>query len=262
MAGTWSRRLMGTKTEDDGAIYTIDLATGAWTRLPYQKGAGDADLSPVYSPDGRWIAFHRNVSLSDMWRVPASGGKPERLTDLRHQHLSIAWTPDGQVDRVRALSRRVGVVVAAATCGTRQVSDFGVPNTAYPSVAAKRAVAGLHPLPVAVGACSASTCIAIGRPRRTQTGGDAGVSLDRPGPAAVDRRRMGGRSRSCPTVRRGSGVWWAQLGRPESLRLIEGVIPVPRYAAVWSRDSRADAGRRTRRWRTDERPRQRVRSDP
>jgi hypothetical protein len=34
-----------------------------------------------------------------------------------------------------------------------------------------------------------------------------------------------------------TGLWWAQIGRPESLRWIEGMVPVARYAPVWSADS-------------------------
>jgi hypothetical protein len=33
------------------------------------------------------------------------------------------------------------------------------------------------------------------------------------------------------------GVWWARIGQPGSLRLIDGLVPVPRYGPVWSADS-------------------------
>jgi Tol biopolymer transport system component len=33
-------------------------------------------------------------------------------------------------------------------------------------------------------------------------------------------------------------VWWARIGKPESLRIIEGVLPVARYGPVWSADSK------------------------
>ena len=38
---------------------------------------------PIWSPDGRWIyfvRFTRNQSESDLWRIAATGGEPERLT--------------------------------------------------------------------------------------------------------------------------------------------------------------------------------------
>jgi len=54
-------------------------------------------FQPAYSPDGRWIAY---VTWSDtlgggVWRVPSSGGQPERLTSVLGQYLWPAWSPDG-----------------------------------------------------------------------------------------------------------------------------------------------------------------------
>jgi Tol biopolymer transport system component/DNA-binding winged helix-turn-helix (wHTH) protein len=223
--------LMGAKSGDDGAIYTIDLASGAWTRLPYEKGAGDADLSPVYSPDGRWIVFHRNVSLSDLWRVPAVGGKPERLTDLRTNIFSAAWAPDGQ-SIVFGRYLDASVSLSRLDLRTRQVTDFGVPNTAFPSIAAKAPSLAFILYQTrsnlfSVDLASAAGGEPVATPVFPSTGLDLLPSI------APDGQQMAFASNRSARL----GVWWAQLGRPESLRLIEGMIPIPRYAAVWSPDS-------------------------
>ena len=46
---------------------------------------------PSWSPDGRWIyfvRFTRNQSESDLWRIAATGGEPERLTQQQLPCLS------------------------------------------------------------------------------------------------------------------------------------------------------------------------------
>jgi hypothetical protein len=77
------------------ALFRLDVASGAWSPIVYTRSAEDIDVWPKVSPDGRWIAFQRNLSLSDLWR-----------TDL---DLSAAR----EIDRV-VLQPRIRTVVAAA----------------------------------------------------------------------------------------------------------------------------------------------------
>jgi Tol biopolymer transport system component len=75
--------------------------------------------APLFSPDGQWIIFSgadlgrvaplswldrllgvrvasaHNV-LSDWWRIPIAGGKPEQLTELSDYSLYGDFSPDGQ----------------------------------------------------------------------------------------------------------------------------------------------------------------------
>jgi len=75
-------------------LYVMDLPHGkAHTLAPQAIG----QFQPVYSPDGKWIAY---VSWCDtigghVWRVSASGGKPEQLTHVAGQYQRPAWSPDG-----------------------------------------------------------------------------------------------------------------------------------------------------------------------
>ena len=212
----------------DGALYTIDLATGAWTRLPYQRDPSDTDLAPAYSPDGRWIAFHRNVSVSDVWRVPASGGKPERLTNLGTNINSIAWAPDGK-SIVFGMYLDGNVSLARLDLQTRKVVDLGMPKTFAVSVAANSPAAAF----VIVEPHSALYSLDVDDPRATPVQVFPSTGLDLLPSVAPDGAQLAFMSDRSAIV----GVWWARIGQPETLRLIEGVIPVPRYAPAWSADS-------------------------
>jgi tricorn protease len=55
------------------------------------------DTNPVFSPDGRWIAFSSNRNGSyDVFVVPTQGGKPRRLTFDSAADDVNGWSPDGK----------------------------------------------------------------------------------------------------------------------------------------------------------------------
>ncbi|HEX9755393.1 MAG TPA: PDZ domain-containing protein, partial [Gemmatimonadales bacterium] len=54
------------------------------------------ETSPVFSPDGQWVAFAGNYDGNvDVYVVPATGGEPRRLTWHPGTDLPQTFTPDG-----------------------------------------------------------------------------------------------------------------------------------------------------------------------
>ncbi len=80
-----------------GRIWLMDLPSGDPRRLTGQS-FGPYEYQPVWSPDGRTIAFASwdDKDRGAVWRVPATGGDPARVTRGSGEYLDPSWSPDGQ----------------------------------------------------------------------------------------------------------------------------------------------------------------------
>src|SRR5205814_9436216 len=84
-----------------GYLWTVPREGGDARQLT----TGGHEGAPVFSPDGKWIAFTGQYDGNvDVFVMPADGGEPKRLTWHPGVDIATGWTPDGE----RSEERRVG----------------------------------------------------------------------------------------------------------------------------------------------------------
>src|SRR5215468_6688678 len=84
-----------------GYLWSVPREGGAARQLT----TGGHESSPIFSPDGKWIAFTGHYDgNTDAFVIPADGGEPKRLTWHPGQDAPAGWTPDGK--RVLIISDR------------------------------------------------------------------------------------------------------------------------------------------------------------
>ena len=84
----------GSANEYRGAIWLADVDGRA---EPRRFTSGDTrDAAPVWSPDGRLIAFtsKRASKAMQLFVIPVEGGEAVQLTDLQEDVEELAWSPD------------------------------------------------------------------------------------------------------------------------------------------------------------------------
>lgn len=212
------------------ALYRLDLANGVWSPIRYARSSEDIDVWPRVSPDGRWIAFQRNLSLGDLWRMPIAGGTPERLTSLRANFFGLDWTPDGR-GLVFSRTGPNGIVLSRLDIADGRIRDY-IPDERMlkqPVVAGSTVAfviedtrAGLRRLSV-----DGKDAFAGSVPLFASTRSEIMPSI------APDGRQL-----MFVSDRDGSPrLWWVDQSRPDSLRPLDGIMPIPRFPAAWNADS-------------------------
>ncbi|HQR29645.1 MAG TPA: hypothetical protein PLL32_04485 [Anaeromyxobacteraceae bacterium] len=151
---TWSpdgRRIAFTSDRDDfvSDILVADV-TGTElvnvTNLTLASGAGITDVTPSWSPDGRWIAFtsYRGGDIA-IWKMRPDGSNAVQLTQGEGDDYFPSWSPDGTriaFQRNGPGTRIVGIV--GADGGTPRFLPIAgrVGNPAWHPVADAIAVIG------------------------------------------------------------------------------------------------------------------------
>lgn len=120
-----------------GGIFLVVLKTGK--RIQLTRSTGYIDALPVFSPNGRWIAFARFVttSASEIFIVPSHGGPARQLTFDRQNTYGETWTADSK-EIIISSNRRSGgeslwrIPISGGT--PRQVSAALWGGMFYPSM--------------------------------------------------------------------------------------------------------------------------------
>jgi Tol biopolymer transport system component len=75
-------------------VWLYDLSRGALSRFTFE---GDRNFDPVWTPDGKRIAFNSNKEGQQnvFWQLADGSGGLERLTTSDYNPIS--WSPDGQL---------------------------------------------------------------------------------------------------------------------------------------------------------------------
>lgn len=224
-----AKRPGGKATSVERALHRMALDEGRWRRIDYVRSPSDEDMSPVVSPDGRWIAFHRNLSIADIWRMPVEGGTPERLTNLRTNIYGLSWARDNR-HLVFARYREGRIYLNRLDIETGRIVEAvaGNDNTTYPSVARSGdAVAfevdSRQSRIRRVALADGETAMASSRQLFESSGSNLLPAIAPDGHQVLFYSSRTGDQR----------LWWQDKRDPDSLRSFDGFVPVPRFPAMW-----------------------------
>ena len=151
----------------DGRFLAVVLQTSGWDKIylisadggaprPLTDGPGE-DENPVFSRDGRWLAFVSNRETPEqrhIWVVSSDGGKPRRLTtESGGTESSPQWSPDGKLlyFNVSSSFEPGGLAVAGTSPAAAvrylirtQPKNFAATGLAEPSVVRYKSRDGLE----------------------------------------------------------------------------------------------------------------------
>jgi hypothetical protein len=135
--GTDARDFRNPRLSPDGRFLAVEINTGGnedvWvydlerdvpTRLTFDEAS---DSSPVWSPDGQWIAFtsDRGEGAANIFRKAADGsGEVEQLSDSNVETIAWSWSPDGETITVMQQNPETALDLGLLSVATGDIESF------------------------------------------------------------------------------------------------------------------------------------------
>jgi serine/threonine protein kinase/Tol biopolymer transport system component len=90
------RRIAVSIIEQESQTWLYDLSRETLSRFTFE---GSQNYNPVWTPDGKRVAFESNSAgpLNIFWQLADGSGGFERLTTSPYINAPVSWSPDGQV---------------------------------------------------------------------------------------------------------------------------------------------------------------------
>jgi Tol biopolymer transport system component len=105
--------------EPEPQVWQYDLARETLTRLTFE---GDANRNPVWTPDGKRIAFNSTAGLS--WQLADGSRGMELLAPKGQGGIPSSFSTDGQLLALNRLSPKTGSDIWVLRLGDRKAQPF------------------------------------------------------------------------------------------------------------------------------------------
>jgi eukaryotic-like serine/threonine-protein kinase len=109
--------------EQEPQVWLYNLSRDTLTRFTFE---GNANLSPVWTPDGKRIAFtsSKEGPLNIFWQLADGGGGLERLNTSEYLQTPSSWSPDGQLLAFFEINPTTGYDIWVLRMGDRKAQPF------------------------------------------------------------------------------------------------------------------------------------------
>jgi Tol biopolymer transport system component len=110
-------------SEEEGQVWLYDLSRETLTRFTFE---GTSNGNPIWTPDGKRIAFDSNKEGQHnvFWQLADGSGGLERLTTGEYFQGPSSWSPDGQLLAFVEINPTTGLDIWVLRMSDRKAQPF------------------------------------------------------------------------------------------------------------------------------------------